>query len=438
MAAVQALNRFETVAFSDILDPDFSNPAFCQTNAFIAFTGISVFVSGTFLKRAEMTQQDLSKNESAIYDRQIRLWGSNAQLRIKSSTVLIIGLTRTSTEIAKNTVLAGTNLILEDDRSVKEDTRNFLIALEISDPSGMSVGEATAVAARRLNEHPRVTCMPASESRSEKTLSDVQAVVCSLQYLGMDLAEALRLSSLCRSHGVGFFLLFDCAAASWMFSDYGASHIVESHTAPLKRDERTGDRKADSKVEEFAFTDLSGFIGSDIESNVANPKASFPRSEILFVRFMLEWLKLSCAAEPSPKRTRRSASPSRRAQADSSFSDFVFQRMAELSQSPGRVGKMLSNSVTDLVDSLVAKESIMGIEVEPYVAAIHGALVAQEIIKFVTKRDVPLVNQIIMHPGDCAAVVVKTPMALSSRVISGDEPDEDDVELVNGSSVVAL
>ena len=84
-----------------------------------------------------MTHQDLSKGESAMYDRQIRLWGSNAQMRIKSATVLVIGLTRTTTEIVKNTVLAGANLILEDERVVDDQTRNFLIALELDDTTSM-------------------------------------------------------------------------------------------------------------------------------------------------------------------------------------------------------------------------------------------------------------------------------------------------------------
>lgn len=83
-----------------------------------------------------MTRSDLSSGESAIYDRQIRLWGSNAQVRIKSATILIIGVTRVTTEIAKNSVLAGTNLILEDDRSINEDNRNFLIALEVANTDG--------------------------------------------------------------------------------------------------------------------------------------------------------------------------------------------------------------------------------------------------------------------------------------------------------------
>ena len=83
-----------------------------------------------------MTRSDLSSGESAIYDRQIRLWGSNAQERIKSGTILVIGVTRVTSEIAKNLVLAGTNLIFEDDRPINGDNSNFLIALEVPNTEG--------------------------------------------------------------------------------------------------------------------------------------------------------------------------------------------------------------------------------------------------------------------------------------------------------------
>ena len=82
--------------------------------------------------------QELSVGESAIYDRQIRLWGSNAQMRIKAAKVLFIGLSRTTVEIAKNIVLAGSSVVLVDERAVDENSTNFLITLEVGDPSSMS------------------------------------------------------------------------------------------------------------------------------------------------------------------------------------------------------------------------------------------------------------------------------------------------------------
>ena len=83
-----------------------------------------------------MNSQQLSTKESEVYDRQLRLWGSSAQMRIKSANVLVIGITASTVEIVKNLVLAGSNLLLEDERKVKESS-NFLIQLELDGVAGM-------------------------------------------------------------------------------------------------------------------------------------------------------------------------------------------------------------------------------------------------------------------------------------------------------------
>ena len=41
----------------------------------------------------------LSKQESALYDRQIRLWGVAAQQRMRDSKILIVGMTALAAEV---------------------------------------------------------------------------------------------------------------------------------------------------------------------------------------------------------------------------------------------------------------------------------------------------------------------------------------------------
>ena len=83
-----------------------------------------------------------------MYDRQIRLWGVSSQAKLKISSVLIFGLSRVNIEIAKNLVLAGTNIILHSESL--EESENMLTLLEPhSDVS--SVILRTAEALRTLN-----------------------------------------------------------------------------------------------------------------------------------------------------------------------------------------------------------------------------------------------------------------------------------------------
>ncbi len=54
-----------------------------------------------------LIMEKLSVQEAELYDRQIRLWGAEAQQRIRGSTVLIYGMNALGAEVSKNAVLAG-------------------------------------------------------------------------------------------------------------------------------------------------------------------------------------------------------------------------------------------------------------------------------------------------------------------------------------------
>jgi ubiquitin-like 1-activating enzyme E1 A len=59
----------------------------------------------------------------AQYDRQIRLWGAEAQQRIRSANILLVSLRALGTEIAKNLTLAGVRslTIIDEDVVTEED-----------------------------------------------------------------------------------------------------------------------------------------------------------------------------------------------------------------------------------------------------------------------------------------------------------------------------
>lgn len=64
----------------------------------------------------------ITEDEASLYDRQIRLWGLEAQNRMRGSTVLVLGLRGVAHETIKNLVLAGIGrLIVMDDGEVTEE-----------------------------------------------------------------------------------------------------------------------------------------------------------------------------------------------------------------------------------------------------------------------------------------------------------------------------
>lgn len=84
------------------------------------------------------TKKGLSADEIALYDRQIRLWGAQAQERIRSAKILLISLRALGTEIAKNLTLAGVRslTIIDDDPVTEEDlgAQYFLREGDIGNP----------------------------------------------------------------------------------------------------------------------------------------------------------------------------------------------------------------------------------------------------------------------------------------------------------------
>ena len=97
----------------------------------------------------------LTEKEAEIYDRQIRLWGVDAQRRMRSSRVLVCGMGALGAEVAKNIALAGVNVTLQDEHIVREEDRcaQFFLA-----PSAVGCNRALASLAGVRELNPLVEC----------------------------------------------------------------------------------------------------------------------------------------------------------------------------------------------------------------------------------------------------------------------------------------
>ncbi|XP_026665874.1 SUMO-activating enzyme subunit 1B-1-like isoform X2 [Phoenix dactylifera] len=107
-----------------------------------------------------MDGEELTEEETALYDRQIRVWGVDAQKRLSKAHILVSGLNGTAVEFCKNMVLAGVgNLTLMDDRPVTEDVlqSNFLIPPDEAYYSGRSLDELCCESLKDFNPMVRVS-----------------------------------------------------------------------------------------------------------------------------------------------------------------------------------------------------------------------------------------------------------------------------------------
>ncbi|KAH7462498.1 hypothetical protein KRP22_004919 [Phytophthora ramorum] len=158
-----------------------------------------------------------SAAEAAVYDRQMRLWGVEAQKRLQSSRVLVSGLSALGSELVKNLVLAGMGVTLHDTQpatSTAVATQFFLS----EDDIGKNRAEACLARVQELNPLVQVS----SETKPLADLPDEFfkqfTVVC---LVGAELDAELRLDALCRSFGTAFFAARSFGFDGVVFADLG-------------------------------------------------------------------------------------------------------------------------------------------------------------------------------------------------------------------------
>ncbi|KAJ1613708.1 hypothetical protein OJ253_28 [Cryptosporidium canis] len=108
----------------------------------------------------------LSEDEVAIYDRQIRLWGSQAQKKLMNSELLVLGLSPINFELIKNIVLAGIKVAVWDNTTthICDLTCNFLLEDE-------DVGKKRTVCIDKFKEmNPLTKIYIADENESDVEL----------------------------------------------------------------------------------------------------------------------------------------------------------------------------------------------------------------------------------------------------------------------------
>jgi len=76
--------------------------------------------------------EGLSADEIALYDRQLRLWGIEAQNRMRRANILLVTIGALGNEIAKNLVLAGIGslTVLDADSVTQADVASQFFVTE--------------------------------------------------------------------------------------------------------------------------------------------------------------------------------------------------------------------------------------------------------------------------------------------------------------------
>jgi ubiquitin-like 1-activating enzyme E1 A len=312
-------------------------------------------------------------SENEVYDRQIRLWGAEAQKKMQSSKVLYVHVTGTSSEVIKNLVLAGIAAELCDPRpaNVLDLAPCFFSP---TDPANMmktkkrmkyaSAAHAVQPMVEELN--PLLGSCPVLDREvadlTEDDLKDFTVVVASQ----IPIDEAVRLSKIVTSQGHAFYTA-DC------FGMTGASMIDMGRSFEYRPEQG---KKLLDPVPLKEYIPISDMVRVPLNKAVNRFHKQPPPAWVAY-RCLLEyqkrskqWLGGDDVDTDAAKKT---------------VQDFLNEQQASLSD--------------DDLEALV----MAGIAQVAPVCAVLGGMIGNEVIKFISGKGEPANNSILLEGNACKA-----------------------------------
>ncbi|ETP47163.1 hypothetical protein F442_06799 [Phytophthora nicotianae P10297] len=168
----------------------------------------------------DIDQSGAASIDEGLYSRQLYVMGREAQLRMGTSNVLIVGLNGLGVEIAKNVILAGVKSVtLHDDTPASK--------LDLASQFYLTEGDMgkprAAVSVKKLAElNPYVPVRCYSGEITEEFLLGFRAVV----LVNAPLKEAKRINAICHAKSIAFITTEARGVFGSVFCDFGDEFIV--------------------------------------------------------------------------------------------------------------------------------------------------------------------------------------------------------------------
>ncbi|XP_042503399.1 SUMO-activating enzyme subunit 1B-1-like isoform X1 [Macadamia integrifolia] len=322
-----------------------------------------------------MDGEELTEQETALYDRQIRVWGVDAQRRLSKSHILVSGMKGVVVEFCKNIILAGIgSLTLMDNRLVTEEalSSNFLIPPDEKMYSGRSLAELCCDSLRDFNPMVHVSVEKGDLLSFDEDFYDkFDAVVVSC--CSFTIKRTLNEKCRRRSKQIGFYTV-DCRdACGEIFVDLQKYNYMQKKAEP--------DNTIECQLQYPSF-----------EEAVAAPWRSLPKkvTKLYYAMRVIERLEESEG----------------RNHGEVSVSDLpsVLKMRNELC-------KEQSLNESHIPDGLLERLLLAGTSEYPPVCAIVGGILGQEVIKAISGKGDPLKNFFFFDAMDGKGIIedISTP-----------------------------
>jgi len=182
----------------------------------------------------------LTAEEAAVYDRQIRLWGVEAQQRLRKARVLLAGMSSLGNEVCKNILLAGIkHLTILDD---KDMTKTDFDAQFFSSEEDIGKNRAEASVTRSNDLNPMVDVVADKENIQEKSVEFFKNfdVVCLNDYPA---DVQIKVNEICHRLGIKFLSGNVFGYYGYMFQDLGQHKYMEEVVTKKILKKKDGEEK---------------------------------------------------------------------------------------------------------------------------------------------------------------------------------------------------
>lgn len=334
-----------------------------------------------------MAKEGLSKEEIALYDRQIRLWGMDTQLRLRSFKLLLINVGGVGTEIVKNLVLGGLNSIelLDDSVIREEDYASQFFLPEDESAVGQLKLPMIVDSIKELNS--RVELTTNTESLNTLLAEKPEYFKTFNLVIGTELnkLQMLSLNKVCRSNNVPVYFTGLHGLFGYIFTD------LITHEATCEWDSGNQPRRAGTKlnrVKEIAKV-VQTKDGKELVTikDVFGPISSIFDSKELPLQLNKRQIRRLSAALPIIFALLEIERPE-------NLENVLIQ--ADLRDRAITVCDSLSIPASIITDEYVELFSRNAFTEFSPVAAILGGCLAQDVIQMISKKESPINNVLIL------------------------------------------
>ncbi|VDB85552.1 unnamed protein product [Peniophora sp. CBMAI 1063] len=327
----------------------------------------------------------ITEDEGALYDRQIRLWGLEAQQRMRNATIAVFTLRGTATETIKNIVLAGIGkLVVVDDSDVAEEDLGAGFFFRDED-----VGKKRVDVARGRIEslNPLVTVQTEQRSLLATSDADLAALLEGVDLVCLtdtDRDTCIRVNKVCRERSTPLYCGGTFGMLGYIFCDL----LVHEYIAPDRSGVSKDGPKTVKATATYAFLDAalkhSWSSISRRQTREINPAAIFT------VQGIWEYQSLHQGILPT----------------EPEHADELEKIANDLVERAGVNGQVLTTIPREQIDVAATTAAH---EFSP-VCAVVGGMLAQDILKALGARETPLANFFVFDGATGAGTVARLAM----------------------------